>query len=111
MKDVTWQITKINETQGEIFVKFTDDINVFKKVYKWNGDQDILIQNINNDAIIFAQNWNQTNPIVLSTKIELLNSSGSSNTALIAEKVNNINVVGDIFYFANSSDTSTPVNV
>ena len=78
MKEVTWTITKVDQQQGDIVVKFTDGVNIRKQVYKWNNDKDIFIQTINNDAIHFAKEWNKVNSILLVTKLELLNSTGSS---------------------------------
>ena len=74
MKEVTWTITKVDQQQGDIVVKFTDGVNIRKQVYKWNNDKDIFIQTINNDAIHFAKEWNKVNSILLVTKLELLNS-------------------------------------
>jgi hypothetical protein len=79
MKEVTWTITKVDQQQGDIVVKFTDGVNIRKQVYKWNNDKDILIETINNSAISFARDWNRFNSILLSTKLQLLNSSGSSD--------------------------------
>lgn len=79
MKEVTWTITKVDQQQGDIVVKFTDGVNIRKQVYKWNNDKNILIETINNTAISFARDWDRLNPILLSTKLQLLNSSGSSD--------------------------------
>jgi hypothetical protein len=79
MKEVTWTITKVDQQQGDIVVKFTDGVNICKQVYKWNNDKNILIETINNSAISFARDWNRFNSILLSTKLQLLNSSGSSH--------------------------------
>jgi hypothetical protein len=79
MKEVTWTITKVDQQQGDIVVKFTDGVNIRKQVYKWNNDKNILIETINNSAISFARDWNRLNSILLSTKLQLLNSSGSSD--------------------------------
>jgi len=88
MKEVTWTITKVDQQQGDIVIKFTDGVNIRKQVYKWNNDKDIFIQTINNDAIHFAKEWNKVNSILLSTKLQLLNSSGSSEYGELNNQTN-----------------------
>jgi hypothetical protein len=88
MKEVTWTITKVDQQQGDIVVKFTDGVNICKRVYKWNNDKDIFIQTINNDAIHFAKEWNKVNSIILATKLELLNSTGSSEHGELNNQTN-----------------------
>jgi hypothetical protein len=112
MKEVTWTITKVDQQQGDIVVKFTDGVNIRKRLYKWNNDKDIFIQKINNDAIHFAKECDKVNSILLSTKLELLNSTGSTNS--YSSNTDNTELLitrNNILYYENVSDSSIPINI
>jgi hypothetical protein len=115
MKEVTWTITKVDEQTGDIVVKFTDGVNIRKRLYKWNNDKDIFIQKINNDAIHFAKEYDKVNSILLSTKLELLNSTGSTNSySSNTDNTDNTELLitrNNILYYENVSDSSIPINI
>ncbi len=78
MTDVTWAIKHIEDLTGNITVEFTDEVNLTRLVFKWDGDKPALIDNINANAHSLKQSWVPGPSIPSNTKTELLTTTGSS---------------------------------
>lgn len=78
MTDVTWAIKHIEDLTGNITVEFTDEVNLTRLVFKWDGDKDGLINNINANAHALKQSWVPGPSLASNTKTELLAMTGSS---------------------------------
>lgn len=77
MKETTWKIVKINEDTGEVFVEFRCDNNFTKKLYKWNNNKELLLENIRNDAIAYSKNFLEF-PVENNVKEELSNLNSTN---------------------------------
>ena len=78
MNEVTWKITDVDEVLGNITVNFTDGVRENSNVFNWSGDKDQLISMLNEVAITFKQSWAEIPPMLVVTKHELLQLTGSS---------------------------------
>ena len=78
MREVTWKITEVDENTGYIRVHFVDGIHDHESLYKWDGNRDELVRRINFDASQLSISWKDS-PVLMVTKLELLQMTGSSN--------------------------------
>jgi len=78
MREVTWKITEVDENTGYIRVHFVDGTHDHESLYKWDGNRDELVQRINFDASQLSISWKDS-PVLIITKLELLQMTGSSN--------------------------------
>ncbi len=78
MTEVTWTIKHIEDLTGNITVEFTDEVNVNRNMFKWNGDKNGLIEHINSIAYSFKEAWLPGPNLPSDTKAELLAMTGSS---------------------------------
>lgn len=78
MSEVTWKITEVDETFGNITVSFTDGIRENSNVFKWTGNRDELVAMLNEIASQFKDSWKEIPQMLSVTKFELLQLTGSS---------------------------------
>jgi hypothetical protein len=78
MSEVTWKITEVDETLGNITVNFTNGVRENSNIFKWTGNRDELVAMLNANAANFEEVWKQVPPMLLITKLELLQMTGSS---------------------------------
>jgi hypothetical protein len=78
MNEVTWKITEVDETLGNITVSFTDGIRENSNVFKWTGNRDELVAMLNEIATQFKDSWKEIPQMLSVTKFELLQLTGSS---------------------------------
>jgi hypothetical protein len=78
MNEVTWKITDVDESLGNITVIFTDGIRENSNVFKWTGNRDELVAMLNEIATQFKDSWKEIPQMLSVTKFELLQLTGSS---------------------------------
>jgi hypothetical protein len=83
MSEVTWKITEVDETLGNITVSFTNGVQENSNIFKWTGNRDDLVTMLNEVAYQFKDTWKKV-PLMLSvTKLELLQLVGSSSDHIV----------------------------
>lgn len=74
--NVTWEVESIDEENGEIIIFFTNGTRTNKIKYIWEGNLELLKEQINNDAVRMTHTW-ACSPIHPEIKSELLGLSGN----------------------------------
>jgi hypothetical protein len=78
MSEVTWKITEVDETLGNITVCFTNGIQENSNIFKWTGNRDDLVAMLNEIATQFKDSWKEIPQMLSVTKLQLLQLTGSS---------------------------------
>lgn len=81
--EVTWEIISVDETIGDVIVKFTNGTKQNTVNYKWEGDKEALIKRLNADAYAYTHAW-MCSEMTSGIKTELFGLTGtvSSNDTI-----------------------------
>jgi hypothetical protein len=79
MSEVTWKITEVDETLGNITASFTNGVQENSNIFRWTGNRDELVTRLNEIASQFKDSWKEIPPMLSVTKLELLRLTGSSS--------------------------------